>query len=226
MSNYLCNTSSKDNLNKDSIFDDKNKIHKELEELCSICKDCSLHNNRINSVFYRGNLDAKILWSAEAPGSKENDFDAPLVGDTGTYLNNHVVEVDLFKDSYFCNIQKCWPGLGNPDPTPEQKEACKPWLLKQIELIKPNLIISIGRHTFSALMPSIKLKITQDHGKIYTYLHMYNKTPNIITVEIPIIPILHPSYVLRQVKMGNTSIENEYKRDFLKIERIYREMES
>lgn len=188
--------------------------HLDLIERCNNCKLCDLHINRINgkAVVYRGKLDALVMWIAEAPGEVEAKQAQPLVGPTGSYLQEGVEAIELENDSYFCNIAKCWPGKGNPDPKKTEKDACRPYLLEQIDIVKPRLIVAVGRHAFDGLFPGEKVKITEDHGKVYSFGRNER--------TIPVVLQLHPSYIKRKLNEG-IDISEDYWNDFLIVRKMY-----
>lgn len=198
-----------------------------LKATCQNCSKCPLGNTRINSVVYRGSLTPDILWVGEAPGEKEEEQGLPFVGTTGKLLQKGVDAAGLTEVSGFANIQKCRPP-GNRDPTVIEKEACRPYLIQQIEFYKPKIIVAVGRHSFGALLQDTPLgvliaksvKITKDHGNIYWY-NLHVKPFG----QIPVFLHLHPSYVLRQANIDkNKDIYEIWWQDFLKIKEKYDEL--
>lgn len=192
-----------------------------LKATCQSCSKCPLGNTRINSVVYRGSLTPQILWVGEAPGSHEEDQGEPFVGTTSKLLQKGVDAAGLADVSGFANIQKCRPPE-NRDPTVEEKEACRPYLIQQIEFYKPKIIVAVGRHSFMGIFENSliakRAKITKDHGSIYYYnlqVEPYG--------QIPVFLHLHPSYVLRQGNMDK-AIYDVWWEDFLKIKEKYDEL--
>jgi uracil-DNA glycosylase len=114
-------------------------------------------------VFGVGNPDADIMFVGEAPGKQEDLKGEPFVGAAGKFLNEMLESIGLQRaDVYISNIVKYRPPE-NRDPTPEEIEVFKPYLLKQIEVIRPKLVVFLGRHAMSVFLP--ELKISQAHGQ-------------------------------------------------------------
>jgi uracil-DNA glycosylase family 4 len=160
------------------------------------------------------NLNAGIMIIGEAPGSHEDKTGKPFVGAAGKYMQAAIDKLGLTRDVYITNIIKCRPP-GNRDPSPQEKANCYPYLQKQIELIDPKVIITIGRHSFSSLIPDHQLKITKEEGKIFHYETNQNTI-------IPVIPMLHPAYMLRQ--KGNKTypeLRDKHWANWKRIKEIY-----
>jgi DNA polymerase len=114
-------------------------------------------------VFGTGNPDAEIVFIGEAPGKNEDLQGEPFVGAAGKFLNEMLGSIGMERaDIYITNIVKYRPP-GNRDPEPEEKEAFMPYLHRQIEVIRPKLIVFLGRHSMSVFLP--ELRISQAHGK-------------------------------------------------------------
>lgn len=139
----------------------------ELEEKCRNCKKCRLCEGRKNSVPGTGNDKAEIMFIGEGPGKDEDIQGEPFVGAAGKFLNELLASINLKReDVYIANVVKCRPP-GNRDPFPEEIEACWPYLEKQIKIIKPELIVTLGRHSMGRFLPG--LKISQAHGQAKRY---------------------------------------------------------
>jgi DNA polymerase len=145
------------------------KIDKQLEldklknQIVSqnICLD--LANNATNLVFGAGNIDAEICFIGEAPGKNEDILGLPFVGASGKFLDQMLEAIDLSRDQvYITNIVKYRPP-DNRDPFPEEKTAFLPFLYKQLEIINPKLIVTLGRHSLNCFFP--ELTISTVHGK-------------------------------------------------------------
>ncbi len=135
----------------------------ELEQYSSQCKRCGLCQTRTNLVLGTGNRNADILFVGEAPGEQEDLQGIPFVGAAGQLLNLYLSAVGIEREQvYIANILKCRPPR-NRDPLPEEQDACMPYLRAQVKLIKPKLIVCLGR---IAAMRLIKpdYKITKEHG--------------------------------------------------------------
>lgn len=117
----------------------------ELKKLCENCRNCQLYKTRTNVVFSKGDPDAKLMFVGEAPGEKEDLSGEPFVGAAGKLLDKYLGYIGLdAKDAYVCNILKCRPPK-NRDPLPQEEESCIGYLWKQVEIIKPRVIVCLGR---------------------------------------------------------------------------------
>ena len=135
----------------------------ELYEECAACRGCALHETRTNCVFGKGNRNAELMFVGEAPGENEDKTGQPFVGRAGQLLDRFLYAVDIPKeDVYIANILKCRPPK-NRDPLPEEEDACIDFLRRQVKLIRPKVIVCLGR---IAAMKLIKpdYKITKEHG--------------------------------------------------------------
>ncbi len=163
-------------------------IYGSIEEMvphCSTCQRCELGLTRTNAVVGRGNPQAPILIVGEGPGQQEDETGLPFVGRAGQLLEKILDSVKLSaeQDVYICNIVKCRPP-GNRTPTPEESESCKPYVLEQIRLVNPKIILLTGATAVRGLTGD-KRGITKIRGEWIDwqgYLCM---------------PILHPAYLLR-----------------------------
>lgn len=179
----------------------RKKKEKQLEELRKkMLSDKRLLLNT-NLVFGEGKADAEILFIGEAPGLKEDIEIKPFVGRSGKLLTANLEEIGLDrKDVYITNIIKRRPPE-NRDPLAEEIEIYKPYLKKQIEIINPKIIVSLGRFSMNFFIP--KGKITRDQGKIF-------KVDNYL-----IIPMFHPAACLRATK-----VLMAFKKSFKKLPKI------
>lgn len=149
-----------------------------------------------------GNLDAEIIFIGEAPGKNEDQQGIPFVGAAGKFLNYMLEQADLDRgDVYITNIVKYRPP-NNRDPRPDEKAAFLPYLLRQIEIIKPKIIATLGRHSMEYFLP--KASIRQVHGKIQ----------NVVIDEksYVIAPLYHPAATLYNGGLRQTLVD-----DFLQI---------
>ena len=136
----------------------------ELYESCCNCQKCELGKTRTNCVFGTGNREADILFVGEAPGEQEDLSGTPFVGRAGQLLDKYLYAVDINReDVYIANILKCRPPK-NRDPLPAEEDACIDYLREQVRLIKPKIIVCLGR---IAAMRLIKpdFKISKEHGQ-------------------------------------------------------------
>lgn len=155
-----------------------------LRQCVKDCTACSLSQTRTQTVFGVGNTTAKLMIIGEAPGFYEDQQGEPFVGRAGQLLNSMLQAIGLERNSvYIANILKCRPP-NNRDPLPEEVSLCTPFLEKQIRLIKPSLLLAVGRIAAHYLL-STKSSMTQLRGKHYQYQN------------IPLIVTFHPAYLLR-----------------------------
>ena len=136
----------------------------ELEARCGACRACSLWQTRTNLVFGTGSRTAKLMFVGEAPGEKEDLSGIPFVGPAGQLLDLYLEAVDIPRESvYIANILKCRPPR-NRDPLPEEAEACLPNLREQVKLIRPKMIVCLGRISAMRLIHA-DYRITKEHGQ-------------------------------------------------------------
>lgn len=135
----------------------------ELERQCKECTRCLLAATRTNVVFGVGNQEAEVLFVGEGPGKNEDEQGEPFVGRAGQLLDKFLAAVGLSRESvYIANIVKCRPPE-NRDPKPEEQEQCIGWLRNQFYLMKPKIVVCLGR--IAALkMISPNFKVTKEHG--------------------------------------------------------------
>ena len=136
----------------------------ELEEKCKNCHACPLGDTRTNLVFGCGDRNAKLMFVGEAPGETEDLSGIPFVGRAGKLFDKYLEAVDIPRESvYIANMLKCRPPK-NRDPKPEEEDLCIEYLNTQIELIKPKLIVCLGRISAMRLIRP-DFKITKEHGE-------------------------------------------------------------
>ncbi|KAB8332128.1 uracil-DNA glycosylase [Scytonema tolypothrichoides VB-61278] len=157
----------------------------ELAQHCNQCYRCGLGNTRTHAVVGRGDLKAAIMVVGEAPGQTEDETGLPFVGKAGQLLEKIFasVKLDTQTDVYICNINKCRPP-DNRVPTTEEMEACKPYLLEQIRLVDPKIILFAGATAFKGLTGD-KRAISKIRGQ---WIEWDGRL---------CMPIFHPSYLLR-----------------------------
>jgi len=139
----------------------------ELVNACNNCKKCLLHETRTNVVVGVGNRSAEVLFIGEGPGESEDLKGEPFVGRAGVLLDDmlKIIGLDRTKNIYIANIVKCRPP-NNRDPQNAEREACLGWLRAQYALIKPKIVVCLGRIAAAELIGR-DFKITRDHGKWY-----------------------------------------------------------
>jgi uracil-DNA glycosylase family 4 len=157
-----------------------------LQERVQGCTRCPLHETRTQTVFGIGNRNADWMVVGEAPGRDEDRAGEPFVGKAGKLLTEMLFAAGYKrKDVYIANILKCRPP-DNRDPTPEEVACCHDYLERQIELVKPVLILAVGRIAAHNLLHS-DLQVGRLRGRV----HRYGKR------EIPLVVTYHPAYLLR-----------------------------
>ena len=168
------------------------------------CTRCKLCNGRKNIVFGEGAENARLMFIGEGPGEDEDIAGRPFVGKAGELLTSIIENGIKIKreEVYICNIVKCRPPA-NRDPEKEEINTCIPFLKKQIEIIKPRVICTLGRIAARELLKR-DFKITMERGRWQTYLN------------IPLMPTYHPAYILRNP--GNErKLKGEVWQDIQKI---------
>ena len=192
----------------------------EVEELekfrqkCLSCNKCSLCQTRTNTVFSSGIPNHKLMLIGEAPGYYEDQQGEPFVGKAGQLLDRIFASVGLSrqKDVYICNTIKCRPPE-NRDPLPEEKEACKEFLDAQIDILKPRIILLCGRVAVQSILKTNQ-GITRIRGKWF-------ECPNMSKM----MPIFHPSYLLRNDSREKGSPKWLMWQDIQEIKRVYSQMD-
>ena len=134
-----------------------------LEQECSQCRECALCQTRKNVVFGVGNPQAEIMLVGEGPGANEDEQGIPFVGKAGQFLDDMLAIIGLDRTLvYIANIVKCRPP-GNRDPLNVEQDACIGYLRRQIALIQPKILVSLGRIAAMRLIDP-KFRITREHG--------------------------------------------------------------
>ena len=179
-----------------------------LKKEVSVCTQCELHQTRTQTVFGVGNPQADWLVIGEAPGADEDKQGEPFVGRAGQLLNSMLLAMGLQREQVFiANILKCRPP-NNRDPKPEEVVACESYLKQQIELIKPKIILAVGRIAAQNL-----LKMDTPIGKMRGNQYQYPDS------ELPVIVTYHPAYLLRSPREKRKVWE-----DLKAAMRIYKEL--
>ncbi|MCX7150165.1 MAG: uracil-DNA glycosylase [Rhodocyclales bacterium] len=157
----------------------------ELAEAVAACRQCRLCEARKQAVLGVGDVNADWLFVGEGPGAEEDQRGEPFVGQAGKLLDNMLAAIGLKRGQnvYIANAVKCRPPE-NRTPMPEEAAACRPYLERQIELIRPKLIVALGRPAAQTLLQT-EIKIAAARGKLHDYR------------GIPLIVTYHPAYLLR-----------------------------
>lgn len=180
--------------------DEMKMTWEELETACLHCQKCGLCETRTNVVFGVGNCNADVMFIGEGPGENEDLQGEPFVGRGGQLLDKMLAAVDLDRHTniYIANIVKCRPPK-NRDPEATEQDACLPWLRNQVALVRPKIIVCLGRvAAMKLLKPDIK--ITKEHGEFYE------------RNGVLMMATLHPAALLRNPNNKPAAFE-----DFLKL---------
>ena len=172
------------------LFADSGAVHgaENLEELRAAigdCRRCKLWSGRTHLVFGVGSPNARLMFIGEGPGRDEDLQGEPFVGRAGQLLTDIITKGMALKreDVYIANVVKCRPP-GNRNPEPDEVASCEPFLRKQIDLVRPKIIVALGKFAVQTLLQS-KVPITRLRGNWHTY-H-----------GIKLMPTFHPAYLLR-----------------------------
>ena len=159
----------------------------ELKQAAKTCTACALHGARKQAVFGVGDERADWLFIGEGPGAEEDARGEPFVGQAGRLLDNMLIAIGLQRGQavYIANVVKCRPP-GNRQPEPIEAEQCEPFLLRQLQLIQPKLVIALGRTAANNL-----LRNDSSIGSLRGRLHAIRGIPLIVTY--------HPAYLLRNL---------------------------
>lgn len=179
----------------------------ELEIQCKQCQKCGLCETRTNVVFGVGTPDAEVMFIGEGPGQNEDEQGEPFVGRGGKLLDKmlEAIDLDRKKNIYIANIVKCRPPK-NRDPLPEEQTACVDWLRNQFALIRPKIIVCLGRIAAAKIIKS-DIKITKEHG-------IFFEKGNVLMMAT-----LHPAALLRNPNNKPAAFE-----DYLKLQEKIKEI--
>ncbi len=176
----------------------------EIETNVKNCHLCPLAKSRKNTVFGEGNINADLMFIGEGPGAREDETGKPFIGRAGALLTKIIENVLHLKrgDVYIANIVKCRPP-NNRVPTIEEVIACKPYLMDQIALIKPRIIVALGSTSYHHLTDDYDMPISKIRGEVLEY------------GDAKLIPTYHPSFLLR-----NPSAKKDVFADILKVKKL------
>lgn len=186
-----------------------NNEFENLKAQCLSCTNCPLHSGRHNVVFGVGNEKAKIMFVGEGPGEQEDLKGEPFVGKSGQLLDKYLSLIDLDRSSniYIANIVKCRPPM-NRDPKPEEQDICINYLRQQTKLIKPRIVVCLGRIAAQKLI-SPDFRVTTQHGEFFE------------KNGILFMGTFHPSALLRTESNKQLALEDFQKlRDKIKEEAL------
>ena len=129
------------------------------------CTACRLHVGRTNAVPGEGDPMTEVVFVGEAPGANEDALGRPFVGRAGDLLVRLLASIGWRRgDVFITNVVKCWPGPGNPDPEPDEIAACAAFLRRQLQVLDPALVVTLGRHSMGRFMPGTM--ISRAHGTV------------------------------------------------------------
>ena len=188
-------------------------MFEELENICAqcaTCQKCVLGKTRTKSVFSAGVPNDKIVLIGEAPGFNEDQTGEPFVGRAGQLLDKILESVGFSRKEniYICNTIKCRPP-DNRDPLPEEKQACRPYLDKQLEILKPKIILLCGKVALTSFIET-KEGITKLRGRWFDGPY-----------GAKMMPIFHPSYLLRNQSREKGSPKWLMWQDIQEVRRVY-----
>ena len=175
----------------------------EVYQQASVCERCPLSETRNRVVFGAGNADADLMFVGEAPGAEEDRQGLPFVGRAGAFLTDLLEGIELNREDVFvANVLKCRPP-GNRDPQPEEIDSCRPYLEKQVELIQPRVIATLGNFS-TKLLTANPTGITKVRGKPQEHL--------IGGRWVYMLPLFHPAAGLRTPRVAE-----QLREDFRRI---------
>ncbi len=183
------------------ISKEKELEFKKIKDEVASCRKCPLYNTRNYPVIGEGSHQAKIVFVGEAPGAREDLTGHPFCGAAGKVLDELLASVGLKREEvYITNLLKCRPPQ-NRDPLPEEIKSCSPYLLRQINLIKPKLICALGRHSMKFLFEKYGIEgrlepISKIHGNLYEIKSLFG--------SISLLPLYHPAVVTYHPSMKET----------------------
>jgi uracil-DNA glycosylase len=183
-----------------SPADALDQLRVEIGPLCVRCKLCNLGRRQV--VFGVGNSRARLMFVGEAPGEDEDRQGEPFVGRAGQLLTKIIEAINLTRDQvYIANVIKCRPP-GNRNPEPDEVSACEPFLFRQVDIVKPRVIVALGKFAAQCLLRTTE-PITRLRGREFPYR------------GATLIPTFHPAYLLR-----NPSSKREVWEDMKKVRAI------
>ena len=190
-------------------MDRQEEMQKLVQEIMA-CRKCKLHEGKTNYVPGSGSVKAKLMFIGEAPGYWEDQKGEPFVGKAGKFLDELLAGIGLSREEvYIANVLKCRPP-NNRDPLPEEIKACVPYLDRQIGIIKPEIIATLGRYSMRYIFEKYGLRyepISKSHGKVYRVSNLLFKGY--------IVALYHPA-----VAIYNPNMRDTLKEDFERIREL------
>ncbi len=195
---------------------DKTDALLRLDDEVRDCRKCDLYKSRVKPLCEGGSADADAMFIGEAPGYHEDLCGRPFVGKAGKVLDKLLDSVGLSRDKMFItSIVKCRPPL-NKDPTGDQIRACRPYLERQMQIVRPRVIVPLGRFAGMFVFRKYNLewkRISEVHGRVYCVKGLFG--------SVWIVPLYHPSVVLYKPEMMDVLAE-----DFGAVGRCMRAIDS
>ena len=174
------------------------EILRQIAEETAVCTKCALQHSRKKAVPGEGPANAEIMFIGEGPGFYENEQGRPFVGQAGKFLEELLVGIGLKREQVFIgNVVKCRPP-SNRDPLPEELAACSDYLERQIQVINPKVIVTLGRYSMARFLPNAK--ISDVHGQSFRIKGRL------------VVPMFHPAAALHQ-----PSLKSSVERDFARL---------
>ena len=167
----------------------------QIAQEVSVCTRCMLHHSRKLAVPGEGPVDSDIMFIGEGPGFHENEQGRPFVGAAGKYLEELLSKISMKREDVFiCNVVKCRPP-NNRDPLPDELAACSDYLERQIQVINPKVIVTLGRYSMARFLHNAK--ISDVHGQSFRIRGRL------------VVPMFHPAAALHQPSL-KTSVERDF----------------
>jgi DNA polymerase len=189
---------------------EKAALLRELNEGISRCPDCALSRTRTRAVPGEGPPDARVMFIGEAPGYYEDQQGRPFVGAAGQFLEQLLAGIGLQRsDVFIANVVKCRPP-GNRDPLPAEIQACSKWLDRQLEVIQPAVVVTLGRYSLNRFLP----------GAAISRVHGQGRWVNGRLV----VPMYHPAAALHQASLRQT-IEADFQKIPVYVQEAVRQPE-
>jgi uracil-DNA glycosylase family 4 len=162
------------------------------------CQKCVLCQSRTNTVFGEGDPNARVMFIGEGPGQTEDELGRPFVGRAGELLDKQIAAMGLSREQvYIANIVKCRPPQ-NRTPAPDEVQACFDYLVRQIEIVQPEVIVTLGGPAIKALIDT-KEGVTRIRGTWFEFTALALRGGP----TIPVMPTFHPAYLLRSYTVDN-----------------------
>ncbi len=177
--------------------------HEALEAIAAevrVCTRCRLHETRTHAVPGEGHASTEVIFVGEGPGFNEDRLGRPFVGRAGEFLNRLLKSVEWNRDEVFItNVVKCRPP-DNRDPEPDEIAACEPFLRRQLEVLDPALVVTLGRHSMGRFMPGAR--VSQAHGTVLPV------DPATGARDATVFAMYHPAAALRTSAIAETSLRD------------------